>query len=459
MGCHQTLLATPLLALIVAFGCEMPPDERVEPASATFTLLWTGAITGELDPCDCPYTPFGGLPRLSNAIDQELEYDREALLIDLGDFAGDVVEDSEVDGAIARRERAWLVLEAMGLMGYQALLPGERDLTLGVEDLVDATAGEGIDILGTNLWLGDPDEPLGLTEIRVDTAAGAAALISISEPLDQDELDAAERGHDRPLEVLEPVPALSLAIESARSWAMFVILVAHGPTDWATDLLTQVEGVDLCLVAHHGDGPGDPVAVGDSFLLTTGENGKYLNRLRITLYETGGASIGGAKIEVVEEYGEDPVVVELVENLAEREENAQRALDDANEEAEHPSGQDYVGYSSCGTCHSEQANSWYSTPHIDAFHELQRIGLHIESECFQCHTTGFGYRGGFTSRNATPGLSGVTCEACHGPGDEECEGSGRVQVDETTCRACHTDATSPEFDFETWVPRIRHTSF
>lgn len=448
------------VVLVVLTGaCEMPPDTRREPdggaSAARLTLLWTGAIEGELHPCKCPATPFGGLARLASLIDQELADDPDALLVDLGDFAGDPIEGAAVDEGIARRERAWITLEALGLMGFRAIVPGERDLTLGVERLLAATRDAGIELLGTNLWRGGPDEPLGLTVLTVETSVGSVALLSVTAPLDEHQLRAAEQGHGRPLVVLEPIPALRLALESVTQRAVLVLLLVHGPTDWARDLLAQVDGVDLCLVAHDSDGPDAPEQIGDSYLITTGHQGHYLGRLQLELREGGGAGIGGSALPVIETVGERSEVAAVVQSLEARQEEAQRALDEANEGRSHPSGAEYIGFSRCGACHAEQANSWYSSPHIDAFHALQQVGWHIEPECFECHTTGFGYAGGFLDRQRTPTLAGVTCEACHGPGDE-CEGRDRAAIEEATCRACHTSDTSPDFELETWLALVRH---
>jgi hypothetical protein len=36
--------------------------------------------------------------------------------------------------------------------------------------------------------------------------------------------------------------------------------------------------------------------------------------------------------------------------------------------------------------------------------------------CLSCHVTGYGKTGGFENLEETPGLTGVQCEMCHGPG-------------------------------------------
>ena len=39
----------------------------------------------------------------------------------------------------------------------------------------------------------------------------------------------------------------------------------------------------------------------------------------------------------------------------------------------------------------------------------------------KCHSTGHGQQAGFTSIDATPGLQGTSCEACHAQGSKHAE--------------------------------------
>jgi len=91
----------------------------------------------------------------------------------------------------------------------------------------------------------------------------------------------------------------------------------------------------------------------------------------------------------------------------------------------------YVGASRCRPCHFLQTKSWEQTKMAKAF-ELLKPGIAADakrahkldpnkdythdSSCLPCHTTGYGKPGGFESIEKTPGLAGIQCEVCHGPG-------------------------------------------
>jgi hypothetical protein len=55
--------------------------------------------------------------------------------------------------------------------------------------------------------------------------------------------------------------------------------------------------------------------------------------------------------------------------------------------------------------------------HAKAFDDLA-VNYKEDKSCLPCHVTGFGEATGFKSTSGTPQLVGVSCEACHGPGNE-----------------------------------------
>jgi len=91
----------------------------------------------------------------------------------------------------------------------------------------------------------------------------------------------------------------------------------------------------------------------------------------------------------------------------------------------------YVGVDECMICHLPHYNSWKETRMSQAFELLKpgirgdvkkKAGLNPDEDytkngfCLECHVTGYNATGGFTNTEETPGLEGIQCEMCHGPG-------------------------------------------
>jgi len=98
----------------------------------------------------------------------------------------------------------------------------------------------------------------------------------------------------------------------------------------------------------------------------------------------------------------------------------------------------YVGAEQCRMCHADQYPRWAQTAHARAFDLLEIAGQAQNPECLGCHTTGY-RRGGFRDAVSTPGLRGVQCEACHGPGSEH-QGDPKKIVKTpaaSVCASCH----------------------
>jgi hypothetical protein len=147
-----------------------------------------------------------------------------------------------------------------------------------------------------------------------------------------------------------------------------------------------------------------------------------------------------------------------------------REVLDAPLEPAPPAGQDYIGFKRCASCHMDQFRSWALTTHAEDAWEIVPKAYRADPACLKCHATGHGHSSGFKTPDATPNLTGTSCEACHGPGSKHQEickplmaKKGNHTPDEAkaardsiwrvhpqnACRACHNSQAHkehPEFD-------------
>ena len=120
------------------------------------------------------------------------------------------------------------------------------------------------------------------------------------------------------------------------------------------------------------------------------------------------------------------------------------------------SGATYVGTAACRQCH-EQEHAIFSK-HSKKAHSKQNVekmrAKLTQSElenCYQCHTTGYGKKGGFVSYEATPHLGDVGCETCHGPGSVHAESGDTAAITRKpsvdSCLVCHNAERIQNFNF------------
>jgi hypothetical protein len=150
-------------------------------------------------------------------------------------------------------------------------------------------------------------------------------------------------------------------------------------------------------------------------------------------------------------------------------------------DAKNPAAARYVGSDQCKDCHEAAFDIWKKSGHAHATETLVKLTppRQFDPECLSCHVTGWDpqqyvpFQTGFLGLNETPLLTGSGCENCHGPGGAhvaaESGGDAALQkllrdvmhvsvetVERNTCLKCHDHDNSPEFNFETYWPKVAH---
>lgn len=457
------------------------PAGEVRP-TRELTLVLSGDVRGEIEPCGCPTLPFGGFER------------RERLLAGLPALgpvfqldAGELLTKGVSTWREDQRGRAEVLLRASAAVGVDAWVPGPSDLlALPVEALRRAPAplalsatwtdaqgtllfppatvlardGRRVGVIGLSAAPTAP-EVQGQVLTRDPVQAAREALATL--PADLDLVVALGSVTDEEADrVAREVPGLAAVLTTAgRDWDE-TRMVAGVPVVEALDRGRYLQ----VLSTHLGSTPDHPLQ-----LTPDAPAWRNLMTLRRQAGPEGSPALAAAEASLRAQaagrnlawlesrpLGEDldgPARVTPLLGAFK-----QRTLDEATARARAPAAPAEPGFATaaaCTTCHLDEFARWSFTDHSKAWQSLVVRQSTENGECLPCHSTGFGQAGGFGAPTtaAVRAFKSVQCEACHGPmkrhpDDPTVKGA---PITPERCTGCHDAANSPDFDYATYLPR------
>ncbi len=429
----------------------------------TLMVLYTGNTQAHLEPCGCFVGQSGGLPRRATAISQIAAKGFSPLTIDLGSVLPSEVPKmaqsafEEIAASTDRVSaldslRAGTTLTAMGVMGYQAMVPGSTEANVGVDFVKEALGDQSFPLLAANLEASE----LRFQPYLMKTMGGKKiALVGLS---------ALENLPLPSWNVEAPFSALDRVLPEIRDESDFVIVLSNLAPETNRDIAAKYPHISAIL-SHES---GETEQVGDVLLAYSEAKGKTLGVL--TLWVEGDAQRASAEqIALTEAVPDDPEVRAMLDDFYEQvatDPRLQKQGDPlfSGEPLEGDAGNGYVGSEACKTCHLEESDQWMHSSHAAAFNTLLAVGRQFYPECVSCHVTGFGYETGY--RINTPErnhLAEVGCETCHGPGKQHVNTplaeNIRGEVPERICASCHNAEHSPGFEqlVAQLMPEVDHS--
>ncbi|WP_210397552.1 multiheme c-type cytochrome [Motiliproteus sediminis] len=415
------------------------------PASLTsradnLTLLYSGNLDGELEPCGCTLdTDFGGIQRRATFVDQQREQNPQLVLISSGGLFSPEMGSDQI--------KHRFILTGLAQLNYDAVGLQWTDLTHGPEFLKQVA----LPFSAAN-WIGSEFPRSRLIErnghkIRylqwLDPATSPYASMPALSPITPDsatlaaELQKAEAAGELTM------VATTLDLEQARAQL-------------------PLNQIDLLIIGSAYELFSEPVALGNGpLVLQPGSRGQRMGKLTLDIAD---GRITGWNHLITELPDSVPSAARLdawyqAYNDALREDYEQRV---AQRQQLDSGDSPYLGADQCQSCHSDQFRLWQTTDHARAFEDLEIVGKAFDSHCVGCHVVGFNQPGGYLDITLTDHLAGVQCENCHGGGREHAESAGQVATlnkeaaMETLCMQCHVKEHSPQFNVETYWPRIAH---
>ena len=117
----------------------------------------------------------------------------------------------------------------------------------------------------------------------------------------------------------------------------------------------------------------------------------------------------------------------------------------------------FVGSLACRDCHPEEyANFMTYAKKSTSFQSIEKQMRHLTpdeiTQCYPCHTTGYGQPGGFINLEETPHLKNAGCEVCHGPGEEHARTADPETIirnmSKKDCEVCHISERVKAFKYK-----------
>ena len=366
----------------------------------TLTILYTGAMKGELEPCGCsPKTDFGGLARLSGYISEHSEELSPYILVDAGNFTPKDTPQG--------RLKAEAMLGSFRVIEYDAVAFGENEKAFPRDFLYPIVKENKTPALCTStenkraLSLKRSDIEL---KISVDPAARQEGKLNL-------------------------------------------LLLAKSVAD-----AKLIKGWDI-IITSSGEELEEPIENNGTIITAGYPKGKNLGILKLRVGVDGKVTGHDHTWQPLgNDIKEDTKVREVLDDYDSK---VAGLLKDAEIP---PAGTTYSGLKKCTECHQPFEESWKETRHAGAFASLEHAGKEADPECLICHTVGFGEEGGFYTIETTPELANVQCEECHGldRGHLEDFSVPLRPVTEKICLKCHTKENSPDFDYPVYLEKIKH---
>jgi len=442
-------------AVMLAIGCSLlmsaaPASHKTAAQPDKLVILSVTDVKGKTSPCGC-HTPKGGLARQASFRDSMVAEYGNVMLVDNGGY---FAEDDQHRGFPP------FIQQQMVKIGFTCAGTGDRDLRHGLAFLRDNAKAAGLKQLSSNLYMKATNKPALMPSLITTVGGTKVGLFSLIS-------DKVDLGPARDsLVVKDPTEtAKQMVAELKKGGATVIVALSQLGKVESEDLANDVEGIDVVIAGRNVPLIQKGRVAKNTVICYGGEQGQYIGRTVLTLDAKHVATARDNETFMLSpDVGEDPVVLAAVKAF-EADFNAEQAKvqkEEAAKAAAAPAaGQEnpdrYVGMGVCQRCHVEEYEQWKTTNHAQAWKTLVDIKKDATPDCIPCHVVGYKQPGGFESGVMTPQLGNVQCESCHGMGTKhESFATTPAKVSADMCLKCHTDTTSPTFDFATYRPHIIH---
>lgn len=388
------------------------------------------------------------MARRATILDQVWSEGKPVLMIDAGDLFG---TRSRIE-----RETTRYLCQWTSEFGYDAIGLGEADLNFGLPFLREMIDTYHLPFTSANVRDPESGELLLPEYLLIERGGITFGVVSVLDPeiriMTMSAKEDSFRIDDPGVTLRDVIPRMKQA------GAETIVLLSHLGDQGAETLLSEVPGVDICLVGHSRRPYRTERIVHQAALIASSYEGRYIGRLN-GHFEPGTGDLKAFDITVTEindKVADDPVMLERVNAFKQHLDEFRIAARGEYQQTLGSAKEAFLGERECRKCHQEIWETLAKSDHNGALSTLARKGQGDAPECLVCHTTGYVWIGGYDDRPPANRMRNVQCEACHGYGTLHRRDGSMLKEARNSCVTCHDQENSPEFDYDTYWAKIEH---
>ena len=362
-----------------------------------------------------------------------------------------------------RKEKTYtkVVIDYMRKTGYDVVGIGEREMNYGLDFLDEELKQGQLLAVCANLYDGRDSslvfQPYTVTEVD-------GVKIGIIGLLNDDPRRVGVFEQLEGVYVTNYYEAAYQYLPELREKADIIIALAAIGLGNAKQMVKDIPGFDVVLVAHGADRTPMAEKVNDSIIMKPGTKSSSVGTL-LLVFDENNTLIGyDGYTHMLKKKGRtDPEVDKVVKSVEEGEAQREKLLarrkyklPNIPQRPEVLAAKGYLGWNTCEKCHGQIHRRWAEGPHAHAFETLAADDRWNDPACLPCHVTGYEIAAQRDSSDIKPEMWNVQCEACHGPGTMHRRDGTMAPVDESVCLKCHTPEWSPDWNYEEALKRIDH---
>jgi len=279
-----------LITILVISGLSIFPREV--DGEESISIYYSASLNGNLDGCNCDMNPVAGLVKQA-AFLRSHEPPNLSLLVDAGDIL-----DELPDEELARH-----ILDVYAELGYNAIAVGDQELSNGLGKLFEYS--QRYPLICHNLFVLTENGAVSFSGDPLNFKIGnlRICMFALIDPCLTDDTDREQNT----IRIASPVSTAERLLGGCQQLeADLTIVLLHGSLPSAVNLVENVTGIDLLIFAHEGQ-LLPPQTIGNTVLVSPGNEGNYLGNVTVTVRPDTPDTIGNVENRFVYfSYSDDP---------------------------------------------------------------------------------------------------------------------------------------------------------